>query len=35
MGDLDISVSYNKIPKSVVKRELESRSVDSGKVTGT
>jgi ferredoxin-thioredoxin reductase catalytic subunit len=27
-GDLDISVSYNKIPKSAVKRELESRSVD-------
>ena len=23
-ADLDIAVSYNKIPKSVVKRELES-----------
>ena len=27
-ADLDIAVSYNKIPKSVVKRELESTSVD-------
>jgi hypothetical protein len=27
-GDLEISVSYNKIPKTVVKRELDSRSVD-------
>jgi ribonuclease HI len=27
-GDLDISVSYNKIPKSAVKRERESRSFD-------
>jgi len=27
-ADLDIAVSYNRIPKSVVKRELESTSVD-------
>jgi hypothetical protein len=27
-GDLDTSFSYNKIPKSVVKRELESKSVE-------
>jgi ribonuclease HI len=34
-GDLDISVSYNMIPKSVVKRELESISVDKWQMTGT
>jgi hypothetical protein len=27
-GDLDIAVSYNRIPKSVVERELENKSVD-------
>jgi ribonuclease HI len=26
-GDLDIAVSYNRIPKSVVKSELESRNL--------